>query len=304
MTHKFAVAIAAAALSGCAYASVGSGEVAVVRTPAGVDNKVYGPGDWRIGGDDKATVYNVRSQEHGEQLSVQASDGLGITLDASVRYHPIPDEAVALDKELGPNYYDVLLGPTLRSQARRVVGRFKPEEIYSSQRELIEKQIREGMETAIKGRHIQLEAVLIRNVTLPEAIQLAINNKLEAEQSALKMKFVLEQQEAEDQKQLMESKADAERAQIAAQADSDAEHVKAKSEADAELVAAQAAADAKRLDAQATADYQKLVEQHLTPSILKLQQIDATRALANSPNAKLIWMSGTGTASQLDLRDK
>ena len=290
--------------SACTYAQVGSGEVAVVRTPGGMDQHVYTAGDWRIGGDDRATLYSVRSQERAERLEVQSSDGLGIVLDTSIRFHAAPGEVLALDQDVGPGYYDVLIGPTLRSQARRVVGRFTPEEIYSTQRELIERQIREGVEAAIKGRHVALEAVLVRNVRLPEQIQAAITNKLEAEQSALKMKFVIAEQEAEDQKQLEETKASADRAKIAAESASDAQRTTAQAAADEVRVAAQAAADAKRLDAQATADYERIVQAGLTPSMLKLREIEATKALAQSPNAKLVMMGGGAATGKtvLDLR--
>lgn len=291
-------------ISACTYASIGSGEVGVVRTPSGMDPHIYTPGDWRIGGNDRATIYSVRSQERAERLEVQSSDGLGIILDTSIRFHAVPGEVLALDQELGPGYYSVLLGPTLKSQARRVVGRFTPEQIYSTQREQIEKEIREGIETAIRGRHVVLEAVLVRNVVLPAQLQAAITDKLEAEQSALKMKFVIAQQEAEDQKALEETRASAERSKINANTQSAAAVTKAQAEADATRIAAQAAADAKRLDAQATDDYERLVAQHLSTAILKLQEIAASKALADSPNAKLVLLGGGGGASKtvLDLR--
>ena len=291
-----------AASSACSYAHIGSGEVGVIKTPSGVDPKALPPGDWRIGMFDHATKYSVRSQEREERLDVQSADGLGITLDTSIRYHVIPDEAVPLDQELGPDYYAVLIGPTLRSQARRVVGRFKPEEIYSTQRELIERQIREGIEAAIKGRHIQLEAVLVRNVGLPAQIQQKITDKLAAEQEALQMKFVLAKQEAEDQQKLMQTKAEAERQKIQSEMEAQAARTQAQAAADSARIAAQAAADAKRLDAQATADYEKAVAAFLTPAVLKLQEIDATKALARSPNAKLVMMGGGGAQTLLDLR--
>jgi regulator of protease activity HflC (stomatin/prohibitin superfamily) len=287
--HRFVLALCLC--SGCAYAHVGSGEVAVVRTPDGVSPTVYTTGDWQIGHDDVAVNYNIRSQEHAEQLSVQAADGLGITLDTSIRFHIVPNEAVALHTELGEHYYDVLLGPTLRSQARRVVGRYKPDEIYSTDRETIERQITDGVTAAIKGRHLVVEAVLIRGVQLPEPIQQAITNKLEAEQQALKMKFVIDQQEAADQQELMKTKAAAEREKISADAS-----------ADAARTAAQAAADAKRIDAQATADAEKLVQPHLTPQMLRLKEIEANKALADSPNAKLVLMGGNNAQTLLDLR--
>ena len=281
--------------SACSYAHVGSGEVAVVRTPDGVEQHVYQPGDWHIGIFDHATTYSVRSQEHEERLDVQSSDGLGITLDTSIRFHPIATEVVALDQELGKDYYSVLLGPTLRSQARRVVGRFKPEEIYSSQRELIERQIREGVENAIKGRHVQLEAVLVRNVALPEQLQAKITDKLAQEQEALK-------QQAEDQEKLMAAKAEAERQRIQSDSQAEAMRVQAQSAADASRITAQAAADAKRVDGQATADYERLILSNLTPAMLHLREIEAARAFAQSPNAKLVLMGGAGAHTLLDLR--
>ncbi|HTR51210.1 MAG TPA: prohibitin family protein, partial [Kofleriaceae bacterium] len=286
MNRQSLVACAAiAVLTGaCSYAHIGSGEVGVIKTPDGVQPKPVPPGDWRIGMFDHSTNYSVRSQEKDERLDVQASDGLGITLDTSIRYHPLPEEVVALDQELGPDYYSVLIGPVLRSQARRVVGRFKPEEIYSSQREVIERQIREGVEAAIKGRHIALEAVLVRNVVLPEQLQQKITEKLATEQEAEQMKAVLTKQEAEDEQRLMVAKAEAERQKIADEQAAASARTQAQAAADAARVTAQAAADAKRIDAQATADYERLVAKFLTPDILKLQQIDADKAFARSPN--------------------
>ncbi len=275
----------------CSYARVGSGEVAVVRTPSGVEDKVYPPGDWHIGVWDTPIKYSVRSQEAAEQLEVLAANGLRIVLDASIRFHVVPNEVVSLDRELGQQYYNVLIGPTLRSQARRVVGRYQPEEIYSTQREAIERQIREGIEAAIKGRHIELEAVLGRNVQLPGEIQRAINDKLEAEQRALKMKYVLAQAEGEEKKKLMEVQAQAERQKIQSEAEAQSVRVKA-----------QAAADTKRLDGEATADFERTVQKYLTPQILRLQEIDASKALASSPNAKLVLLGSSGVHPLLDLR--
>jgi regulator of protease activity HflC (stomatin/prohibitin superfamily) len=284
--------ILALCAAGCSYATVGSGQVGVIWTPNGMRPEPLPEGNWGIGWFDRTTVYDTRSQERDERLEVLASNGLRIVLDASIRYHIIGKEVVALERDLGVNYYEVLLGPTLRSQARRVIGRYQPEEIYSSQRELVERQIREGVDKAIEGRHIVLEAILIRNVTLPDTIQQAINDKLQAEQLALKMKFVLAQTEAEAQKKLIEQKAESDRARIAAE-----------SRAETDKIDAQARAEAKRVDAQATADYEKLVQQHLTEMMLRWQEIEAMRALGASPSSKIIFLgSGRANGTLLELK--
>jgi len=284
--------VALATTGACSYAHIGSGEVGVVRTPDGIQQKIYTPGDWHIGVFDHTMTYSVRSQEKEERLDVQSVDGLGITLETSVRFHIMPQEVIALDQELGPDYYAVLIGPTLRSQARRVIGRFKPEEIYSSQREVIEREIREGVETAIKGRHVQLEAVLVRNVTLPAQIQQKITDKLAAEQEALQMKFVIEKQQAENQQQLMAAQAAAERQKLEAETEAQIQHTKA-----------QAAAEAKRIDGEATAAYQHDLAASLTPAMLRLREIEAERAFAGSTNTKLVFMGNGGAHALLDLRD-
>jgi len=278
----------AASTGACSYATVGTGQVGVVWTPDGTRSNVYKEGSWGIGYFDKATIYEARSQGRDEQLEVLASNGLRIVLDASIRFHIVDSEAVALDRELGVHYYEILLGPTLRSQARRVVGRYQPEEIYSTQRELIERQVREGVEKAIAGRHIALEAVLIRNVTLPESIQQAINDKLQAEQQALKMRFVLAQAEAEAQKRLIEQKAENERVRLAAEAHAETVQVEARGRA-----------QATRIEADATADYQKAVGQHLTDPVLRWQEIEALRGLAGSPNTKVIFLGRSGANGPL-----
>jgi len=285
--------VAGATTNACSYAHIGSGEVGVVQTPDGMNPTTLSTGDWRVNFWDKTKIYTTRSQEQAEELEVLAANGLKIVLDASIRYHIIPGEAVKLDEELGEHYYATLLGPTLRSQARRVVGRFQPEEIYSTEREAIERQIREGVETAIKGRHVQLEAVLIRNVKLPDAIQAAINTKLEAEQSSLKMKYVLAEAKAENEKRVLEQKSEAERQMIMAQ-----------SSADALRLGATAHADAKRVEGEAQDAFQKSIQLHLSDAVLRFYQIESMKELAHSPNAKLVFLGSGGRAPEtlLDLR--
>jgi regulator of protease activity HflC (stomatin/prohibitin superfamily) len=80
-----------------------------------------------------------------------------------------------------------------------VSGHYSPEEIYAVKREAVEHEILEEARTAVAGKHIELEAILIRDVDLPDNIKRAISEKLEEEQKALKMQFTLnrERQEAE-----------------------------------------------------------------------------------------------------------
>jgi len=192
--------------AGCSTVTVGPGEIGVMWTSSdGTRPETYAEGAHSVPWGDVMSIYDVRTNSRDEALEVIASNGLSIKLDASVLFHIQPAEVVALQKEVGPDYYAKILEPVLRSEARRVIGQYTPEEIYSTKRDLIEKEIFEGLNKKVTGRHIALEAVLIRDVTLPDAIERAIDQKLQAEQDVLKMKYVLEVTKSKAEEQRVEA---------------------------------------------------------------------------------------------------
>lgn len=146
-----------------------------------------------------ARVYDVdlREQQREIDLNVLANNGLDINLRSSILYQPIAGQAYSLITQTGPDYYTTLVAPYVTSSARQVVGRYSPEEIYSTKREQVEREIREEVSEKLAGKHVEVNSVLIREVHLPEAVQAAIQTKLREEQRALEMKFVLERSKQE-----------------------------------------------------------------------------------------------------------
>jgi len=151
-------------------------------------------------------LVDMREQQHEEDLNVLADNGLDITLAASVLYEPAAGQAYELIKQIGPDYYDAVVGPYVRSSARRVVGRYGPEEVYSTKREQIEREIRDNVQAKLQGMHVRVEAILIREVRLPAEVQQAIQTKLREEQRALEMKFVLDRARQEAERKRIEAK--------------------------------------------------------------------------------------------------
>ncbi|MBW1873071.1 MAG: prohibitin family protein [Deltaproteobacteria bacterium] len=162
----------------------------------------------------KMFTYNVRTQDKPEQLHVLANNGLSIGLETSVRYRADPTKLSELHTTLGPDYYNVVMAPALRSEARKVGGRYTPEEIYSTKRAEVEKEIFEEVKNSLEGRPIILEAILVRNVDLPDKLKRAINDKLEEEQRALKMRFTLNRATEEAKRKEIEAKGIADRNRI------------------------------------------------------------------------------------------
>lgn len=161
----------------------------------------------------KVFVYEMRQQEVFEKMQVLTSNGLEIKLGASAWFEPKREFLGKLHKEKGTEYIQRVLLPTIRSAARSVVGRYTPEQLYSSKRDAIQTEIYEETKTIVEGQFIQLNQVLISDITLPTAIKEAIQRKLKQEQESLEYKFrlVTAQKEAERVTIEAQGKADANR---------------------------------------------------------------------------------------------
>jgi len=155
--------------------------------------------------------YEVRQQEMPEKMSVLSSNGLDIKLDASVLYQPDYNNLSRLHKEKGIEYKSRVLQPAIRSAARSVVGRYTPEQLYSSKRDAIQDEIFEETKKIVEPQYIQLNDILIRDVTLPPTIKEAIERKLKQEQESLEYEFRLVTAAKEAEKVIIEAqgKADA-----------------------------------------------------------------------------------------------
>ena len=161
----------------------------------------------------KVYVYEVRQQELFETMQVLSSNGLEIVLEASAWYQPEYSNLGSLHKEKGQNFVQRVLQPAIRSAARSVVGRYTPEQLYSSKRDVIQIEIFEETKKIVDDQYVQLNEILIRDVTLPSTIKDAIERKLKQEQESLEYEFRLITADKEAQKVRIEAqgKADANR---------------------------------------------------------------------------------------------
>ncbi len=202
-----AALVVAPFLEGCRCPTVESGHRGIVfkTLGGGTSREVLGEGMTIMPIWNGVIPYDTRVQEMKETLSVLSSNGLAIRVDASVRYRPKIEELYELQTQIGQGYADKVIAPVVRSEARKVFGRYQPEEIYSTRREEIEKQIYDEVIRALEGKHVVVEAVLVRDVELPEAIKTAIADKLAEEQRAQKMRFTLDRERQEAQRKQIEA---------------------------------------------------------------------------------------------------
>jgi regulator of protease activity HflC (stomatin/prohibitin superfamily) len=197
--------------------TISSGEAGVLyRTFGGgvvTDEPPLGEGFHIVAPWNRVHVYEVRRQEIFEKMNVLSSNGLDIKLDASAWFKPEYQNLGKLHQQIGEGYVQRILLPTIRSAARSVVGRYTPEQLYSSKRDAIQAEIFEETKKIVTEQFITLDEVLVRDVTLPPTIKDAIERKLRQEQESLEYEFRLEKADKEAQKVRIEAqgKADANR---------------------------------------------------------------------------------------------
>src|SRR5690554_930503 len=197
--------------------TIGSGEAGVLYKTFGggvvTDEPPLGEGFHIVAPWNKVFIYEVRQQELVERMNVLSSNGLDIKLEASIWFQPDYVNLGKLHQEKSEMYKDRVLLPAIRSAARSVVGRYTPEQLYSSKRDAIQQEIFVETKKFVTDQYIQVNDILVRDVTLPSTIKEAIERKLKQEQESLEYEFRLVTAAKEAEKRIIDAqgKADANR---------------------------------------------------------------------------------------------
>ncbi|HHH52416.1 MAG TPA: prohibitin family protein [Bacteroidetes bacterium] len=197
-------------LTNTTFLTIKPGEKGVLfkRFTGGLDKEhIYGEGFHMILPWNNMYIYDVRIKESFEKMEVLSKNGLNIKIELSYRYYPEADKIGELHEKIGKNYQEYIIKPEIRSSTREVIGKYLPEELYSTKREAIQDEIFEQTYKALKEKYIILDAVLIREVSLPQTLQNAIENKLKQEQESLEYEYRLEKERKEAERRIIEAEA-------------------------------------------------------------------------------------------------
>ena len=185
------------------------------RFSGGIDTEmIYDQGFHFIAPWNKMFIYDVKVNEAFEKMSVLSKNGLNIDIDLSFRYFPDRKAVGQLHNEIGQQYRDKIIIPEIRSATREVIGKYLPEELYSTKREAIQEEILNICRIKIQEKHLILDDVLIREVKLPQTLQTAIERKLKEEQESLEYEYILIKERKEAERIVIEAQAKADANEI------------------------------------------------------------------------------------------
>jgi regulator of protease activity HflC (stomatin/prohibitin superfamily) len=179
--------MAVGACVGCGGAVIEPGHRALLFNPKqGVPHhEALAPGSYRLPLSARLHDYDVTYSTRQEILTTTTSEGLSVDVGLAVIYRPIVSELYELDTEIGPHYYDEIVGPEFRSAARGVFARHSYVDL-TRRGENLEDEVEADVRQRIKGKHVELASVTLESVKLPPDVVAAVRAREVAVETARK----------------------------------------------------------------------------------------------------------------------
>ena len=216
---------------------------------------------------DKLFIYNLRLQSTTQTYNAITKDGVSVAVQINIRYQLLHNSIGVLHKFIGPQYLSSVVAPEIGSQAREVISQYTAQEVYLS-RESIQQKIRSSSQKSL-GAHlnslVQTEAMeqpdpKHYNDFLQHSIQILDTLVLSIELPPAIVSAINRQ--TEQFYQIQEYKYRVER---------EVEEAKRK-----------------QVEANGIAAFQRTVSKGISDSYLRWRGIEATLALAQSKNSKIV----------------
>ncbi len=215
-------------------------------------------------------LFDTRQKTLKESSQVPTRDQLQTKVDISVQYRIDRTRAPAILQDTGDaqSLVTVHLIPFLRSLVREEGSKIERAEDFflENTRTQLEDGLLTRMQEELDPKGLLIQNVLIRDINLPTVLSQAIEQKKEREQAVERQKAELERFAQEQQQKV--------------------------AQANAQLGAARLEADQIRVLAEARADEIRLINDAIqnNPAYIKLQSLEALKAMSKDPAAKLYFM--------------
>jgi regulator of protease activity HflC (stomatin/prohibitin superfamily) len=218
LANIFGVVIILIGASTAMVKQIEAGQTGVQSLFGKVDERILESGLNFINPLVKVTMFDIKTQNYtmsgvhteGEQggddaIRVLSADGLEVIIDLTVLYRVLPNQAPRILKEIGSDYKNIIVRPITRTKIRDNAVYYDAVALYSTRRDEFQGRIFKGIEKDFKDRGLVLEQLLVRNITLPQSVKIAIESKINAEQDAQKMQFVLQKEKQEAERKRVEA---------------------------------------------------------------------------------------------------
>jgi len=204
------LAITAVGLLLSIFKTIDPGKVGVQVLFGKVQNQVLESGLHVINPLVEVTTFDIQTQNYtmsgthnegdvqgDDAIRVLSSDGLEVTIDLSVLYNVKPYQAPFILQNIGMDFKDKIVRPVTRTALRDNAVAYQAVDLYSTKRQEFQDKINSTISKNFARNGLEVQQILVRNISLPASVKASIESKINAEQEAQKMQFVLQKERQE-----------------------------------------------------------------------------------------------------------
>jgi regulator of protease activity HflC (stomatin/prohibitin superfamily) len=220
---------------------------------------------------DKLYLYSLRLQSTAQTYNAISKDGVSVTVQVSIRYQLVHNYVPVLHKFIGPDYFASVINPEIGSRTRETISQYTAQEVYTS-REAIEQKIQSSAQKSLISH--------LNTLVQPDAMEqpdprnykdFLQNSILILDTPVLGIELPLEIVAAINRQ---------------TQQFYEIQEFKYRVEREAQE------SRRKQIEANGIAAFQQTVSKGISDSYLRWRGIEATLALAQSKNAKIVVIGG------------
>ncbi|MGY4537986.1 regulator of protease activity HflC (stomatin/prohibitin superfamily) [Mucilaginibacter sp. UYNi724] len=152
-----------------------------------------------------SAVHSEGEVQGDDAIRVLSSDGLEVTIDLTVLYKVNANKAPFIMQNIGMDYVDKIVRTVARTAIRDNAVNYAAVDLYSIKRQEFQNKINSTIALSFEKRGLDLQQILVRNISLPASVKASIESKINAEQEAQKMTFVLQKERQEADRKRVEA---------------------------------------------------------------------------------------------------
>lgn len=152
-----------------------------------------------------SAVGNEGQKSGDDAIRVLSSDGLEVTIDLSVLYKVEPNKAPYILQNIGEEFVDKIVRPVTRTAIRDNAVNYQAVDLYSIKRQEFQAKINQTISQNFSKNGLEVQQILVRNISLPASVKASIESKINAEQDAQKMQFILQKERQEADRKRVEA---------------------------------------------------------------------------------------------------
>lgn len=173
------------------FVIIPAGEVGMVEVFGQVEAQPLNPGIHFINPFAKVVEFSTRLKDIKETVDTTSKEGLNFELDVSLQYRVAPEKIKEIYQKIGTQEQEIVIS-RFRSIIRQTTASYDVGAVYGEKRQEVAQRLHQEVSKSLSSLGFIVEETLLRNIILPEKVQAAIQQKLEAQQQSQQIEFEVE----------------------------------------------------------------------------------------------------------------